>query len=161
MRIYWIEEIDQGKIGIMPRPRGNDWLETEIRKLSLEQVRYVVSLLESQEIHELELEEEGALCEKHGIGFINFPIKDRSTPQDKEAYISLIERLYQLVENGDKIVIHCRMGIGRSSLVAAGVMVRGGIKASGIFDLISAYRTLEVPDTAAQISWFEEIKKSL
>ena len=161
MRIYWIEEIDQGKVGIMPRPRGNDWLETEIRKLSMEQVTYVVSLLENQEIHELELEEEASLCEKHGIGLINFPIRDRSTPQDKEAFISLIERLYQLVEKANKIVIHCRMGIGRSSLVAAGIMVRAGIKASGIFDLISKYRTLEVPDTATQISWFEEIQKSL
>ena len=36
--------------GIMPRPRGNDWLEDEIKQLRLNGVNTIISLLESEEI---------------------------------------------------------------------------------------------------------------
>jgi hypothetical protein len=33
-KIYWIHDFANGaKLGIMPRPRGDDWLEEEIVKL--------------------------------------------------------------------------------------------------------------------------------
>jgi hypothetical protein len=31
--IYWLDDSQSGRIGIMPRPRGGDWLEDEIRAL--------------------------------------------------------------------------------------------------------------------------------
>jgi hypothetical protein len=30
-RIYWIDDLESGQLGIMPRPRGGDWLEDEIQ----------------------------------------------------------------------------------------------------------------------------------
>ncbi len=161
MRIYWIEELNQGMIGIMARPRGNDWLETEIQKLYLEKIDWVISLLEKPEISELELEQEGELCKKYGMSFLNFPIKDRSIPQDNHAFISLIESICHSLEQGHKIVVHCRMGIGRASLVAAGIMLKTGVQPSQIFERISSYRKLKVPDTKEQVDWFSEIAEDL
>ena len=58
--IYWIENPTQGRIGIMPRPRGGDWLEDEVRSLQRSGVDVVVSLLERHEVEELDLQEEQA-----------------------------------------------------------------------------------------------------
>ena len=156
MRIYWIDELNKGKLGIMARPRGNDWLEDEIRKLALSGIDEVISLLEKAEISELQIDNEEELCAKYEIGFRNFPIKDRSTPDDASAFLSLLDKICQLLEEDKKILVHCRMGIGRASLVAAGVLVKHGIDASQVFQLISKYRQMEVPDTQEQIRWFEE-----
>ena len=46
VRIYWIDDFESGRLGIMPRPRGGDWLEDEIRSLKVSGVDAVVSLLE-------------------------------------------------------------------------------------------------------------------
>lgn len=158
MRIYWIDELDTGKLGIMARPRGNEWLEDEIQKLSLLGIDSVLSLLEKSEISELEIEKEGELCVKYEIGFTNFPIKDRSTPADTTAFRKLIEHLCQEVEEDKKIVVHCRMGIGRASLVAAGILLKKGTDKNRIFQLISQYRGMKVPDTPQQAKWIKSLE---
>jgi hypothetical protein len=67
-KVYWIEKFENGAaLGIMPRPRGNDWLEDEIKVLAQKGVGTVVSLLEKDEIQELGLREEGRIC-RMGIG---------------------------------------------------------------------------------------------
>ncbi len=60
--VYWIEALAPGRLGVMPRPRGNDWLEDEVSSLVSEGVQFVVSLLTKDEVSELGLEREGALC---------------------------------------------------------------------------------------------------
>ncbi len=56
--IYWIKTPGKGKVGIMPRPRGDDWLEDEIISFKKAGVSVVVSLLTLPEIKELFLSEE-------------------------------------------------------------------------------------------------------
>jgi hypothetical protein len=58
--IYWITD----SLAIMPRPRGNDWLEDEIISYRNYGVDIVVSLLESSEIYELEIEKEEFWCKE-------------------------------------------------------------------------------------------------
>ena len=55
-KIYWLHTFENAaKIGIMARPRGNDWLEDEIIHLKNQNVNVLVSLLERSEIEELNL----------------------------------------------------------------------------------------------------------
>jgi len=153
MRIYWINDLIRGCIGMMPRPRGNDWLPTEVLYLKESEVDCVVSLLELHEIDELELRLEQDLCEKNGIDFISFPIVDCEVPKSIIEFNALIKRLVLEVENGRKIVVHCRMGIGRTSTVVAALLIRLGLKESNVFEYLSTIRTLEVPDTQQQKDW--------
>jgi hypothetical protein len=74
VKIYWISDIESGRLSIMPRPRGGDWLEDEIRSLKISGVDAVVSLLERDEITELDIAAEKSLCEAHGISYLSFPI---------------------------------------------------------------------------------------
>ena len=54
---------------------------------------------------------------------------------------------------GHSIGVHCRMGIGRSSLLLAALLVRSGTSPEDAFQLISAARGLPVPDTDEQRQW--------
>ena len=140
--IYWINEdiVGEKMLGIMPRPRGNDWLEDEIKWLKIREVDYLVSLLEYNEINELELQREAELCQTNNIQFINFPIKDVNVPNEKEYFIQLVDSLNEYLNNSKKIVIHCRMGIGRSSILASGILIKRGMNAKDVFEVISKHR---------------------
>ena len=161
--IYWINEakIGEKRIGTMARPRGNDWLSDEIKGLKIRKVDCLVSLLEQSEIEELELNSEEELCEKWDIQFINFPILDFNTPKNEHEFLALAEALANKVEAGKRVVIHCRMGIGRSSTLAAAILIKLGYEGANVFDVIGQYRKLKVPDTEEQKNWILSLEKKL
>ncbi len=158
--IYWIEygNIGPRQLGMMARPRGNDWLEDEIRGLQMRGVKAVVSLLEHAEVEELGLSDEEAWCRRVGIEYINFPIEDNNIPRKDEAFIELLDTLNEKLRKGEKVAIHCRMGIGRASLVVAGMLLREGMSAEEAFSFISREREVEVPDTDEQVEWMEKME---
>ncbi|MCB0502501.1 MAG: dual specificity protein phosphatase family protein [Bacteroidetes bacterium] len=142
----------------MARPKGNDWLEDEIKNLKKQEVTYLVSLLERNEDFELGIDKEEHFCKMHGVNFIQYSIEDRSIPKDSGSFIKLVDQLDDALLNDNKIVIHCRMGIGRSSLLAASILIKNGIKRDEVFKLISKYRTLNVPDTQKQINYIMNLE---
>ncbi|MBC9912556.1 protein-tyrosine phosphatase family protein [Chitinophaga varians] len=152
-RIYWLRQFDNGaRIGIMPRPRGGDWLEDEIINFRKQKVTHIASLLEREEIIELGLTQEEAICAKHEIEFLHFPIKDRGIPSHPNEFIKLLSKK---IDEGATVVIHCRMGIGRSSIIAGSVLLMNGYIADEVFEYISRARGLKVPDTEDQIKWLK------
>jgi protein-tyrosine phosphatase len=158
-KIYWIHSYENGsKIGIMPRPCGGDWLEEEIINLKKQEVGLWVSLLESLEIKELGLKDQQSLSLQHQLEYINFPIVDRGIPEKSIKIDELIKHLLQKIQQGQSVVIHCRMGIGRSSIIAGCVLRYAGFKTEEIFDKISRARGLKVPDTDSQIKWLKDYR---
>ncbi|QAY76359.1 dual specificity protein phosphatase family protein [Sphingosinicella sp. BN140058] len=148
--IYWIDTKSGPKLAIMARPRAGDWLEDEIAHWKDAGVERVVSLLEQNEIEELELGAEARLCARSGIDFVSFPIADRHVPDDMPEALALA---WRLAVSGKRIAIHCRAGIGRSSVMAAAVLVAAGITPEAALAAITAARGVEVPDTEAQRQW--------
>jgi protein-tyrosine phosphatase len=145
----------------MPRPRGGDWLEDEIRSLKSSGVDAVVSLLERAEDEELDITEEQALCESNGISFLSFPIPDRNVPPSGREALDFAGSVLNLLRSGRSVVIHCRQGVGRSALVAACVMMVGGVPVDEAFEKIEAARGCPVPDTPEQRRWVAHLAKSL
>ena len=145
----------------MPRPRGNDWLEDEIISFKNFGVDVVVSLLEQSEIYELEIEGEEFRCNEKGIIFLNFPIADRQTPESFEEALAFAKSLQQFIKGNKKIAIHCRQGIGRSSLIAASILVLQGFSAEDAFKKIVVGRGCQVPDTEEQINWVKEFEQKI
>lgn len=132
--IYWIDKIKSGKIGIMARPRGGYWLEDEIKSLKTSSVGVVVSLLESEEISELDIVDEENLCKLNELLFLSFPIKDRNIPPSIQKTFEFAQNLFNFLKEGKNVVIHCRQGIGRSSLIAACVLVLNGFSSEEVFE---------------------------
>jgi protein-tyrosine phosphatase len=154
--IYWIETDLGYRIATMPRPRGEDWLRDEISHLKEDSLDHLVSLLTEDEIELYSLEQEGDMCSEFGIEFTSFPIDDHNTPDSKIRAVEVADRLKADLVAGRSVAVHCFAGIGRSSLMAALVLVRCGLDANVAFAAISKVRGIQVPDTDAQREWVVE-----
>ena len=103
--IYWITGTPLPPLSIMPRPRGGDWLEDEIRSLRLQGADVLVSWLTADEVEELNLANEEALCRTLGLQFLSFPIPDRSVPDSTPAALEFFRSLRQLRLDGKPIAM--------------------------------------------------------
>ena len=148
--LYWIEADILGRLAIMARPRAGDWLEDEVRHWKRSGVELVVSLLETEEMDDLGLRDEPFLCLENGIEYLSYPIRDRGVPYDIQQTLRLAS---EIAGSGKTTAIHCRAGIGRSSIMAAAVLVSCGIGAEAALTAIGAARRMQVPDTDAQREW--------
>ncbi len=154
MDLSWINTQDF-RLTIIPRPRGGDWLLDDIRALKLAGIEVLASLLTAAESEELGLSDEARYCNETGIKFLTFPIEDRSVPNsvaDFSRFVNLIES--ELCRN-TPVGIHCRAGIGRSSLLAACLLSQHGYETDTAFDAITQARKFPVPDTPEQHLWVE------
>lgn len=152
-RLHWIEIRAAGRIAIMARPRADEWLKMEVNEWKNSGVDVVVSLLEHEEVSDLGLQCEAELCRSGGIDFISFPIPDRGLPESRREASQIAQLLAAGMRDGRSIAIHCRAGIGRSSVIAACVLICSGIEAEEALALIRASRGLTVPDTDEQRDW--------
>lgn len=153
MSLYWIDLPLAGRLAIMARPRAGDWLEDEISAWRGEGVDIVISLLEREEVVELSLQREDALCRGRGMEFVSFPIPDRGVPSSMREVVALARTAAERIDQGKAVAVHCRAGIGRASVIAACVLACSGIDPKAAFDLIARTRGVPVPDTDAQRDW--------
>jgi len=154
--LYWIEGMWPGRLAIMPRPRGGDWLEDEVRAWRDAGVDLVVSLLQDEEIADLILAEEEELCRTNGIEFLSFPIVDRGVPESREAVSLLVAKLAGRLSDGKNVAVHCRQGIGRAALIAASTLVWLGIDPELAMQRVGIARQCSVPETPEQRRWVIE-----
>jgi protein-tyrosine phosphatase len=117
----------------------------------------VVSLLTRDELDELGLAAEADLSRAQGIQFCEFPIPDLGAPKSSAAARELVDNLRSDLDVGKQIAIHCRQGIGRSGMIAAGVLVVSGAEPEFAIRKVSAARGLSVPETPEQREWVLEL----
>lgn len=154
--IYTITHPGPGTLSTMARPRGGDWLDEEMVALRAAGVDVVVSMLTSAECRELELDGEADAAKRAGLQFVGLPTPDRGTP-DVQEFRALLSLVGNALRRTQHVVVHCRMGIGRASLVAAGVLISEGVPSTDAWSSVAAARGLSVPDTPAQRAWLDAV----
>jgi protein-tyrosine phosphatase len=150
-----------GSLAIVPRPRGGDWLDDDVRRLIDHGTQVLVSLLCDSECVELGLEEEAAACTGHHIGFISLPVPDLGAPVDTGEFIETVHRLATLIRGGTSVAVHCRQSVGRSGLLAASVAMACGMPLQVALETISKARGVAVPETQVQRDWLQRIEPRL
>lgn len=158
--LYRIERAGPGALSVMARPRGGDWLADEIQAWQQAGVNVAVSLLTAAEQTELGLEDEAFLCEQRQLVFRSFPIPDRGLPPKRAEVERLVEEIGAALRAGKHVALHCRMGIGRSAMIAAVALVALGDTPQQAFARIETARGLSVPDTQEQRRWVEHYATS-
>ena len=148
--LFWIEGPWAGRLAIMPRPRGGDWLADEVRHWQRSGVSTVVSLLTAEEQAEFDLLDEGAVSRANGIDFIPFPVLDRSVPASTAAFSHLVTTIAERLAAGQTAVVHCRQGIGRAALVAICLLIAFGVDENTAITRVATARGCPVPETAEQ-----------
>jgi protein-tyrosine phosphatase len=157
-KLYWVETPTPGRLAVVERPRGGLWLEDDLAGLRTAGIDTLVCLMVHGELRELNLEDEPTMAVEAGLRFAHLPVPDLSTPPDDAAMVPRLIELRDELFEGRTVVAHCRMGVGRSPMCVASILVLLGIPASEAFARIQAVRGRDVPDTAAQGRWVEALE---
>ncbi len=159
--MFWVAGPWRGRLGILPRPRGGDWLTDETAAWHAAGIDMVVSLLEAEEEAQLVLEGEAAAAAANGIAFRAFPIPDRGVPASRELVAELADNIVDALDAGRNVAVHCRQGIGRSGLIVGGVLMAAGKDVPAALAAIKESRGVDVPETEEQRDWLREFSSWL
>jgi len=159
--LFWIPGPWRGRLALVTRPRGGDWLEDESDGWRRAGLNTVVSLLEKDEAAQLELSREGDVAESKSIRFISFPIPDRGVPASTKDALSLLAVLAAALEEGKNVALHCRQSVGRSGMVGAGLLVTSGMNPEEAIDVVTVARGQTIPETPAQLQWIKHLPLGL
>jgi protein-tyrosine phosphatase len=109
------------------------------------------------EAAQLELDREQEVAESKGLCFISLPIPDRGVPHSTQDGLRLVREIADELEAGKNVAVHCRQGIGRSGMIAAGVLVNSGADPEEAIETVSAARGQTVPETPSQFRWVRQL----
>jgi protein-tyrosine phosphatase len=154
--LYTMSRSQPGLLSTMARPRGGDWIDDEMKGLRTAGVDLVISMLTSSEVNELDLAGEERAAVLVGIRFGALPTPDRGVPE-RTALAKLVGTVVTHLGRGEHVVVHCRHGIGRASVVVAAVLVSEGADPTTAWDVISDARGLPVPDTINQREFIQHL----
>jgi protein-tyrosine phosphatase len=145
-----------GKKG--PSNYGGEWdrdLQADLKAIASWDASALACLMET---HEFEVVEVSGLAESvraAGIAWYHLPIPDVQVPRpDFERDWQVAgEELKARLNSGEKIVLHCRGGLGRTGMIAARLLIEFGAAPDTAIDLIRAARkgAIETPPQEAYV----------
>ena len=145
--IYTVERPGPGRLSTMAKPRLR-----ELPTLRAAGVDILVCALTAEDFEDAGLTDEPTAAVAAGLEFVHLPIPDWTVP-DRDEILPTLRELAARLEAGASIVTHCWAGIGRSSLLAASILVLTGIDADDAWARITEARGHSVPDTEQQREW--------
>lgn len=88
----------------------------------------VVTLIEDHEFRLLRIESLADEVRALGVNWLHLPIVDVNIPDRRfeDTWVSDGPKLHDRLDAGEKILIHCRGGLGRAGLVAGRILVERG-----------------------------------
>ncbi len=159
-QVYWVCGVGEGRLGLMPAPQGDGLLAGEIQALRETGVDRVVSLLTPFEARRLGLDGEASACDTCGLRFESYPIEDRDVPAQLEPTIAFLKDVIARLHRGERVALHCRVGVGRSGMMTAGLLVLTGVPAEEAIARVAEARRHPIPDTSAQREWILDLAET-
>ena len=156
--VFWIEGNPPVGLAVVLRPRDNESIQDDLLRFKQSGIEVLVSLLEPSEATWLGLQHEGSLAEAAGMHFISYPILDVHVPHDVASFRAFVAGLADRLRAGERIGVHCRGSIGRSTVTAACTLIHLGWNAKQALKAIEIARGCQVPDTAEQLRWILKYK---
>lgn len=118
----------------------------------------MVTLVERAELEQLGVETLPHLVADRSFRWLNLPIPDMGLPTvEAEAAFSDI---HDALQRGDRVLLHCAAGLGRTGTVAASLLVDSGMAAKSAIELVRASRPGTI-ETAAQEAYIYDRAKAL
>jgi len=136
-------------MAISPHPAGGDQLKAEMEALMAAGYGHVTSLLEPDETEDLGLAKEEEICAEVGVRYHHLRTRDGSIP-GFDRYATFIAQLAEELHDGRGLLIHCRHGIGRSGLVAIGLLLQAQLPYVEAVERVAKARGALLPSTSSQ-----------
>jgi protein-tyrosine phosphatase len=152
-----------GRLYLVALPGTHEPLERTWEDLRREGIQRIVCLAEPEEIrgksaaYAAALEAQAVPCPVE-----SFPIADFGVPDDREAFWALASSVGRRLTGGERVVIHCGAGIGRTGTLAACVLLALGeppaqaeqeVSGAGSHPETTAQRALVAWCAARQRAW--------
>lgn len=115
----------------------------------------VVTLMEADELDRYCIAEIGAEIRARFMEWHHLPVRDVDVPDAafETSWPHHSARLRSLVTAGNRILIHCRGGLGRSGMVAARLLVEMGTAPAEAIAAVHRARDPRAIETRAQVDW--------
>lgn len=133
---------------------NEDVLEAEMSRLASHGVKLLVALVEDAEIHPVAYEDIADAANLSGISSIRLPIVDFQAPASgqEQHWQAIRHEAQQVFSRGHSVAFHCLAGIGRSSMMAASLLIHLGMTADEALDAIRRALPGAV-ETSAQLAY--------
>jgi protein-tyrosine phosphatase len=114
----------------------------------------VVTLIEESEFGLLGVEGLPEAVRAAGMEWVHLPIEDGSVPDERfeRAWPGVWPQMQTRLSSGERVVVHCRGGLGRAGTVAALVLVECGESPAVAIERVRAARAGAI-ETAGQKRW--------
>lgn len=118
-----------GVAAVIPGHNRVGVLDTDLAAIVAWRARALVTLVEPFELTLLGVEDLGARAMAQGLAWWHLPVMDGTAPGT--AFESLWAKagpaLHRHLDAGERVVVHCHAGMGRSGAVAARLLVERGM----------------------------------
>lgn len=143
-----------GRIGVCRLPGLHGDLDCDLAQIKQWSPSIVLSMTEQAEMGRCGNGELGSRLGREGINWAHLPVRDFASPDGEGAagWADLSERLHDLLDQGEGVLLHCRGGQGRSGMIALRLLVERGLDAAAALKWLRRERPGAV-ETREQLAW--------
>lgn len=149
-----------GSIGmtILPGRRDRDRsLEEDLAVIQEEGVKAVLCLITENEFSQYGVPDLKTAYASAGFDAQYLPIADQTTPA-LEPMQNTLQWLDEHLQQGQKVLVHCAGGLGRSGLMAAAyLIVKRGLNANAAIDMVREVRGVRAIETRRQEEFLRSV----
>ena len=153
---FEIFEISVGPaiLGMSPLPGLTGDFLADVEKIFNWNPTTILSLTPKEEMEDLGASDFVSMIAKERIPWVHFPIKDFSiVDQQQEVLWEKISKNINLqINNGNRILVHCRGGCGRTGMIVLRFMIEFGEDPEKALERLRVIRPCAI-ETRAQENW--------
>ena len=115
------------QVKVQPMSWSGGWnrdLETDIGDIAKMGTYTVISLIDEEEMKDLHVSNLGEVVTKHEMDWIHLPLRDTTVPTNDfvRSFVEMVPFITAGLCSEDKIVIHCKGGLGRAATIASMIL---------------------------------------
>ena len=144
---------------------GAPWdrnLETDIGAIANWGAALLITIMTDEELSSLDVPNLGCIVSKYGMEWYHLKIEDLSAPNSKtqDSWDKAKWRAFKYLNKGEKVLVHCRGGLGRTGTFAADLLLERGGKLQNVLKLVRNARPGAV-ETHSQVLYLARSRNNI